>query len=126
MQKTLLIGLLTAIALSGCGHVTIYDKEVCGDLGEYGAHCAHTLVDKKRDISKANWDQMRVGYLCMDSMAYNDTETSIDQFCATSKLCDYKTREQIAQVKARMRPVVKKALRARRSRSAWADPDLSH
>jgi len=112
----LLIGLLIKIALetTGCNSITIYDKEVCGDLGEYGAHCAHTLVDKKRDIPKAKWDKERVGYLCVSPRAYTDTETAIDQFCATNpNLCNYATREQVEAVKGRMRPVVKKAQTAR-------------
>lgn len=108
---------LIAIALdfcASCGHVTVYDKEVCGDLGPVGAHCAHTLTDAKRDISKAAWDRERIGWLCMNATGYNDTETSLDQFCTTTNLCDFETKETLGMVKSRMRPVVKKALAARR------------
>ncbi len=114
---TLLTVWLIAIGLEfcvSCGHVTVYDKEVCGDLGNVGAHCAHTLTDAKRDIPKAQWDRERIGYLCAKAEGWNDTETSLDQLCTTTNLCDFETRETLGRVKSRMRPVAKKALAARR------------
>lgn len=93
------------IVLAGCGHVNIYDKQVCGDLGEYGAHCNHTLVSKPEDFDKQTWDTMRVGWMCVDPTGFNDTETALDQLCATTKKCTYKQRQVIEEVKARIREV---------------------
>jgi gas vesicle protein len=87
---------------------------VCGDLGPFGAHCAHTLTEQKRDIPKEQWDVERIGYLCMDAEGFNDTETAIDQFCETSKLCDYVTRQEIKKTMARIRQVADQAKEERR------------
>lgn len=111
LQKMLLI--VSFAALSSCGHITVYDREVCGDLGNAGAHCAHTLVNKTRDVVKAKWDRERVGMLCMTSQAYNDVETALDQFCTAYNVCDYKTREAIAAALSRVRRVANKAFVAR-------------
>lgn len=78
-----------------CGHVTVFDTEVCADLGSAGGHCAHTLTDATRDIPKPQWDIERVGYLCMNSTSFNDIETAVDQLCTTTGLCDYQTREAL-------------------------------
>lgn len=110
LQKLLLI--TSFIAATSCGHVTVYNRRVYGDLGAYGAHYAETLTNKTGDVSKAQWDRIRVGMLCMDSQAYTDAETAIDQACVLLK-CDYQTRESLRQGFARVSGVVKKAKNVR-------------
>jgi hypothetical protein len=105
LLKTLLIS--SFIGLNSCAKIPVYDREVCGDLGKYGAHCAHTLTDNKRDISKEKWDVERIGMLCMNSQAYNDVETALDQLCASFDICDYQTREELKASFSRMRNVVR-------------------
>ncbi len=113
MLRRLLFGLLL-IATNSCGHVAVYDTEVIADLGSAGGYGVHTLTDQTRDISKAAWDKERVGYLCMSSTAFNDTETAIDQLCKEfSGVCDYQTREAIAQAFFRVNHAVNKARRAK-------------
>jgi len=87
----------------------VFDKEVCGDLGKYGAHCAHTLTDETRDIPKQEWDRVRIGYLCVSSEGFNDTETALDQLCQTTNLCNYETREQLREALRRVRGVVERS-----------------
>lgn len=101
------------LLLSGCGHVTIYDKEVCGDLGEFGAHCNHTLKPNPRDLTKEEWDKERVGWMCVDPTGFNDTETALDQLCTTTRRCTYKQRQAIESVKARIREIGNVASEAR-------------
>jgi hypothetical protein len=96
------------LELTGCGHLTIYDREICADLGKYGAQCAHTLTDGTREVPKEAWDRERVGMLCMSSQAYTDTETAIDQACVELR-CDYRTREELRRALERVRPVVDQA-----------------
>lgn len=114
LQKMLLIVSAIAVVCEllcvGCGHVVIHDKEFCGDLGVVGAHCAHTLTPETRDVSKENWDKERIGNICVNSRGWTDTETSIDQFCTTTDLCDYETQQAVVRIRA----VVKKALAARK------------
>lgn len=118
LQKTSLklfapLLIVSFAALSGCGTLTVYNKTVCADLGKYGAHCAETLTDKKFDVPKAEWDRARIGYLCMDSQSFTDTETTIDQACVELK-CTYKTREQLRQAINRFNAVRDLALKAKR------------
>lgn len=115
LQKTLQIALLSA-TVSACGHVAVKDKEVCVDLGVAGAHCAHTFITKRRDLTKAQWDLERVGRMSITSDDFSDTEDSLDELCRTTNLCDYETQDQIAQVKAKMAPLVSKALTAKKSK----------
>lgn len=104
---------LFAFLFCGCSHVKVYDVEFCGDLAADGAHCAHTLTPAKRDIPKAQWDVERVGQICTKSTGFNDTETAIDQLCATTSLCDYETRQALAAAKTRLAGVIKRANAAR-------------
>lgn len=96
---------------TGCGSIRVYDKEVCGDLGAFGAHCAHTLVNKTRDLTEKQWDMERVGWLCTDSTGFNDTETTIDQVCLLVK-CDYQTRQSLTKAFNRVRRVAHRAIKA--------------
>ncbi len=106
--ETLLIVLLTG-ALVNCSHVTIYDKEVCADLGYVGAECAHTYTEGTRQPTKGEWDHERVGWFCMSPDSFNDTETGIDQLCTTSKLCDYETQQRITRAKKNLAPLRQKS-----------------
>ncbi len=92
-------------AIVSCSSVTIYDKEVCADLGPYGAECAHTYTEGRRSIPKAEWDKMRVGGFWMSSEAFTDTETSIDQLCTTTNVCSYETKELIKRAKKNLQPL---------------------
>ena len=111
LPKMLWISLF--LSLASCAHTKIYDKEVCGDLGMDGAHCNHTLQQKPRDIPKPQWDLERVGWMCMDSEGYNDTETAIDQLCNSSAKCDYVMRQKIEDLKVRLRDIAETAKMAR-------------
>jgi len=102
---------LFTAALSGCSSITVYNRRVYGDLGKYGAHWAETLTDKKGDLTKEEWDKVRVGMLCMSSEAYTDAETAIDQACVQLN-CDYKTRESLQRAMLRIRPIVESAEQA--------------
>ncbi len=101
-----MIILLIAIVSIGCQNLKIKDKEVCGDLGKAGAHCAHTLTSEKRDLSKLEWDKTRFGWLCMDSTGFNETETALDQACQLMQ-CTYEQSEQVQTIKTNLKDVVK-------------------
>lgn len=109
-----LIALLSVTV--SCGSVTVFDKEVCADLGVAGAHCARTLADppKRRDIEKAKWDSERIGWMCMRAEDFSDAEDAIDSLCRTSNLCNYETKEQLAKFKANTAGVASKAKAAKK------------
>jgi len=106
--------LSSAIALSACSSVAVYDKEVCADLGNAGAHCAHTYVtEKRRDIEKSKWDKERVGWMCMKAEDFSDTEDSIDELCRTKNICDFETKQKLEQIKSNMAPLLESSQRIR-------------
>jgi hypothetical protein len=84
------------MALSGCGHVTIKDAEWCGDMGDDGASCFHTLTDDTRDLPKAEWDKERFGSVCTKSENFANMKTAIEELCHKAKgLCTYETRKKL-------------------------------
>lgn len=107
-----MLSISLCIGLTSCGHVTVYNRRVFADLGKYGSHYAETLTDKTGDVSKAEWDKLRVGMLCMNSQAYTDAETAIDQACILLN-CDFETRESLRKALDRVRPVKQRSLEAR-------------
>lgn len=89
--------ILLAIILSGCAHVTFTDQPLCGDKGELGASCVHTLhnqVDANnkvivKKVEKTDWDTMRFGWICMPSTAYAEAKKNSEQLCKSSGLCNF-------------------------------------
>jgi hypothetical protein len=113
--KRLLIVSFVGLNSFGCATYKVYNKEVCGDLGPYGAHCNQTLKEKTRDIPKAQWDKDRVGMLCMSSQGFTDTETVIEQMCAENPKCTYHERIEIEKAVKRVRGVAIRAANARKA-----------
>lgn len=115
---------LSIAIVSGCTHiplptVKVYDKVVCGDLGVDGAHCNHTYLQNKAfDLTKKEWDQKRVGWMCMHHTDFEDTEGALDQLCMNTETCDYRVKEAIATVKAHLKSIARKAKRAER-KAMW-------
>ena len=109
---------LLSVTVSACGHVKVFDKEVCADLGVAGGHCAFTLANppKRRDIEKPAWDKERVGWMCMRAEDFSDAEDSIDSLCRSSNLCSYETKEQIKTFRGNTDQVAKKAKAARKTK----------
>jgi hypothetical protein len=119
-----LLSVIVSTTLSGCGHVTVKDKEACADLGVAGAACTTTFTSQRRNISKSNWDRERVGWICMRSNDYSDGEDAIDELCRTTNLCDYETQKKIATLKSNMQPIVRKAKAARHKAIMSSEPPL--
>lgn len=103
--------LFSAIALNGCGHVPVKDTEGCADLGVAGAECAHIYISQKRSLTKAQWDKIRPGWVCMPSDDFSNTFDSIDDLCRNSRLCDYETQQATAGFSARMAGPLSKAIK---------------
>lgn len=110
MLKTLLISLYIALSLSGCADVPIKDTTVCANLGSDGAHCNNTLTEKPVDYSALEWQQKSVGWLCMNSDDFNNTETAVDQLCQICGNCTYQTKEAFT----RMLPLIESARKSRK------------
>lgn len=102
--KPLLL-LLLSVLIANCGHVTVTDKQVCADLGIYGAQCAHTLIELREYLSKPEWDAKRTGWMCMSADDYSDSEDSLDELCRTTNACNYETKQEINRIKAKMSPL---------------------
>lgn len=116
LHVALLIVLSSAIV--SCGHVKVFDKEVCADLGVAGGHCAFTLANppKRRDIEKAAWDKERIGWMCMRAEDFSDAEDAIDSLCRSTNMCDYETKEQLKTFRANTDSVARKAKASRKAK----------
>lgn len=100
MQKKnskLLLALLLAFSASACGTVHISDQEWCGDMGELGASCFHTLSTDTRDIDKEHWDQERYGQICGSAAAYVEFKNAVLKLCRDTGRCDYQTQQAVRE-----------------------------
>lgn len=93
MKKSWLI--LSIFILSGCAHVTIHDHEWCGDLGELGASCFHTLTTETRQLDKPTWDAERFGDVCAKAEAFADLKTAVLKLCKQTKSCTYEEKQRL-------------------------------
>ena len=100
MLKLLLMLLLTVIV--SCKTLDVKDAEFCGNLGEDGAHCNHTLVQAPRDLTADEWKIQSIGWLCMDSQDFTNTETALDQACQLLQ-CTYEEKQTLDAMKIRIR-----------------------
>lgn len=82
-------GLIALFTVVGCLSVTIPDSEWCGDLGQDGAACFHTLSVAERDIAKPSWDVEREGMICTQSATFASWKGIIEKLCHESSDCDY-------------------------------------
>lgn len=74
-------------ALSCSSSVIITDDEFCGDMGKYGATCAHTLKPDTRDIPKPEWDALRFGWICSSPASFANKKRELEQLCARPGSC---------------------------------------
>lgn len=114
----MLLSIVSVTSLSGCitmpkGSLKVYDRPICGDLGEAGAYCKHLYTPGAKDVAKADWDKERIGWICTDGKGENDIEVEIDQAC-TMLNCTYEQREELRLAKIRLRTVMAKAAEAKK------------
>jgi len=112
----LLIVSFISIGISACQgdwfktKVKILNKEVIVNYGIDGAEAFQTLVDKKRKLTKEQFDKESLGMFCVTDKAYSDTEKAIDEFCENYDVCEYLVdSEEYKKFKARMKIMLKKA-----------------
>jgi hypothetical protein len=82
--------------------VPIHNHEWCADNGD-GANCFHFLTDESRDLSKAEWDDLRVGQVCtMDppdhyGETFADIKATIAKLCTkTPNACSYEAKKKLS------------------------------
>jgi hypothetical protein len=89
--------ILFLFILIGCAKVSIKDAEWCGDAGDLGASCFHTLTEETRDIPKSEWDAERFGQVCTKAQTFKDMKVAIEGLCSVSTVrCSYEV-EKILQ-----------------------------
>jgi hypothetical protein len=106
ISKRLLIPLflgMVALLLSGCIEVTIQDHTIYVDMGSLGAHSRTTLSNQSQDISKSQWDDMRIGMLCMTPDTYADWKEVIEKLCSKSNTCKYQITPTVKAVDTAIR-----------------------
>lgn len=81
--------ILFVLIASACSQVRIKDAEWCGDMGNLGASCFHTLTDETRDIPSEEWDYERFGMVCTQPDNFAEWKKAILKLCKISKACTY-------------------------------------
>jgi hypothetical protein len=97
------------MAVSGCAHVEIKDSEWCGDMGESGAECFHTLTTEARELTKAEWDIERFGMVCTKADTFADWKAVIEKLCNKTGLCDYETQASLSAFFSRVKKIQESA-----------------
>lgn len=108
ISKTL-CAILSILIISSCGHIQIKDAEWCGDLGQEGATCFHTISDANRDLTKAEWDIERFGQVCTTADSFANWKEAILKFCYLTKKCTYDAKQQIIQFNDKVQKFAEKS-----------------
>ena len=85
--KTLLA--ISFILMGASCAVEIKDQEWCGDMGERGAECFHTLTQDKRTLTKTEWDEIRFGQVCSAASNFADIKANLEKLCHETQDCKY-------------------------------------
>ena len=88
MQKhsSRLLCLVLFTSLTSCT-VALHDQRWCGDMGQYGATCFHTLTTDKETMTKEQWDVVRFGMVCSEAQSFADNKAAIEKLCHDTKEC---------------------------------------
>lgn len=70
-----------------CASSTIPNAEVCADKGPLGAACAYTRDGVDENMSFLKWQNVRVGWFCMDANDFGKYQAFIEDTCARSQSC---------------------------------------
>jgi len=82
--------------------VEIKDGEWCGDMGEDGAACFHTLSPDQRDIPKPEWDKERFGMICTRAENFANWKASILKLCEKKKnRCSFEFKQRVMELSER-------------------------
>ncbi len=103
--ETILLALfigMGVLILSACAQVPIKDFEGCGDMGDSGAACFHSLTLESRDIPKPAWDKERFGQICLKAQAIADLKSEIEKLCSITDRCTKEEKQEIADFFSRV------------------------
>jgi len=89
--------ILSASLLGACKNVKIEDHEWCGDLGELGARCFYTISDRRRVLTKEEWDKEKVGKISTSAASVASIKTSILKLCRLTRRCWYSKEREIVE-----------------------------
>lgn len=115
MRSLSWIALSFAIGLTSCTRFNVKDTEFCWDAGALGAACQHTIhQDEDRDIPKAEWDKLRLGWACISEEDVGELKLFFGDLCSRYR-CNGEVKEKMeaffARFERRIRPKVRAAKR---------------
>lgn len=97
--------ILFAFALSGCSTVEIKDHEVCSDKGELGARCGYMLSDRTRVLDFYQWQDERIGQLCLRSDGFGNLKAALLKLCDSTQRCKWEELQKIRTILERIEDV---------------------
>lgn len=92
-----------ALTLSACGslptnvtvndHILYYQKQASD--ADWAVEM-HFLTDGSKDLSKADWDAISEGQVCMPLSDWTDVNKTISAFCSAQGInCDYQIKQAL-------------------------------
>lgn len=94
--------------------VAIHDHIVVADKGDLGGFLAHTLTPTSKQLSKAEWDEMRLGMVCESAKDFGEDKADLEKLCSfNNSQCSIDQKEQIARIVSRITRVMEVAETAR-------------
>lgn len=104
-----LLFVLIGISLISCSSVEIKDHEWCSIAGIDGAFCFHTLSEKERDLTHAEWHILSKGWIAGSPEAYGHLKEVIEILCKQSSRCTYEVQKKIEKFFMKVKEAHKKA-----------------
>ena len=87
--------MLFVFGLSSCTTVSVPNERVCVDKSVGGATCGYTNTNDVERYSKAEWDEMRIGWACMEVPALTRLIGVIKKLCFDTNKCSYDEKKQV-------------------------------
>lgn len=56
-------------------------------MASLGATCAHTQTKETRDLTKADWDTQRFGWICTSGDTFAEKKIELESLCARPGSC---------------------------------------
>lgn len=81
----------------------VYNEPYCAIAGKFGARCFETLTDRRKNYTKAEWDEVSIGWIAVPSQSFHRNTTTLEQFCAYTKRCTY---EEVQEFKRQILPKI--------------------
>lgn len=91
--------------ICACASVDIHDKEVCLDMLDDGATCIMMLSEGQRDLTKSEWDAIRLGRPSMSQEDFARSKVELEELCMQKGRCAPEVKKKMDAFFAKMEKI---------------------